>query len=491
MTQSTVSARPPRASDRAGASPADRVVSAMPYVLLGALLLVVVRRVSVPVSNPDTFFHLRYGHEFLNGWALRHPGHVSTLGQRDWVPTQWASQVAMAATESAFGLAGVVWLTGLVVLLTVLGVFLVARSHADPLPAVVVTIAAVIGTIGSMSPRPQVVSYALILLCTHLWLRTAQDLRPRWWLVPLTWAWAALHGMWPVGIVIGVVAVIGISMDHGLRTAEQRRRVLVLLAVPALSLLAAALTPVGPRLYSAVLLVGGRAQFHDEWASTDFHDAPALVAAGLILVTLVVWVRGGAGQRPAWTPLLLLLLATAWSAYSIRTVPVAVMVTVPLVAGALQTLNRRRRAAPRREAWLVAGIGVLAALALTATVPFTAGKPASVPGWLDPALARLPAGTTVQTTDQQAGYFLWRHPALNPVIDGYSDAYTTAHLQAQLDLQQLHPGWDRTLRKDEVDYAVLPTKSPLAYALTHAQRWRTLHTSRDLVMLEPPGKVSP
>ncbi len=78
---------------------------------------------------------------------------------------------------------------------------------------------------------------------------------------------------------------------------------------PSLSLLAAALTPVGPRLYSAVLLVGGRAKFHDEWASTDFHDAPALVAAGLILVTLVVWVRGGAGQRPAWTPLLLLLLA--------------------------------------------------------------------------------------------------------------------------------------------------------------------------------------
>jgi hypothetical protein len=462
----------------------------MPYVLLGALMLVVVRRVSVPVSNADTFFHLRYGHEFMNGWSLRHPGHVSTLGQRDWVPTQWASQLAMAAMESAFGLPGVVWIAGLVVLLTVLGVFLVARRYADPLPAVVVTIAAVIGTFGSMTPRPQVVSYGLILLCTHLWLRTAQDLRPRWWLVPLTWVWAALHGMWPVGIVIGVVAVIGISLDQGLRTTAQRRRVLVLLAVPVLSLLAAAITPVGPRLYSAVFLVGGRAEFHNEWAPTDFHDVQAVVAAGLILLTFVVWLRG-AGQRPAWTPLLLLLLATAWSAYSIRTVPVAVMVTVPLVARALQTLNRRRRAAPRREAWLVAGIGAVAALALTATVPLTAGEPASVPGWLEPALDRLPDGTTVQTTDQQGGYFLWRHPELNPVIDGYSDAYTTAHLQEQLDLQRLHPGWDRTLRKDKVDYAVLPTKSPLAYALIHGEGWRTLHTSRDLVMLEAPGKVGP
>ena len=246
---------------------ADRVITAMPYVLLVALLLVVVRRMSAPVSNADTFFHLRYGHEFLNGWSLRHPGHVSSLGQRDWVPTQWLSQVAMAAMESAFGLPGVVWLCGVVVLLTVAGVFLVARTYADPLPAVVLTIVAVIGTVGSMTPRPQVVSYGLILVCTHLWLRSAQDLRPRWRLVPLTWVWAALHGMWPVGIVIGGVAVIGIALDRGFRTSEQRAaRARAARGPGAVRARGCRSLRWGPRLYSAVLLVGGRAKFHDEWA---------------------------------------------------------------------------------------------------------------------------------------------------------------------------------------------------------------------------------
>ena len=38
---------------------------------------------------------------------------------------------------------------------------------------------------------------------------------------------------------------------------------------------------------------------------------------------------------------------------------------------------------------------------------------------------------------------------------------------------------------------MLPTKSPLAYALSHGAHWPTLHTSRDLVMLEAPGKANP
>ena len=36
----------------------------------------------------------------------------------------------------------------------------------------------------------------------------------RWWLVPLAWLWAMVHGMWPVGIIIGLVALVGIALDR-------------------------------------------------------------------------------------------------------------------------------------------------------------------------------------------------------------------------------------------------------------------------------------
>jgi hypothetical protein len=468
------------------ASTVSRLLSWMPYILLAGLLLGLVRIGSAPVGNPDTFFHLRYGHEFLHGWSLWDPGHVSTLGHRDWVPTQWASQVLMALMESAFGLAGVAWLTGVAVLATVVTVFLVARRYADPLPAVVVTLLAVVALTGNLTGRPQVVSFLLVVVTTHVWLQTAHDLRPRWWLVPLTWVWAMVHGMWPIAAVIGLVTVAGIALDNWPRRRELRPVLLRLLAVPVLSLVAAALTPVGPQLYGAVLLVGGRAKFHDEWGPTNFREFQPAVVGLLVVVTLLVWLFAHSDERPDWVSVLLLLLAAAWCAYTQRTVPVGAMIAVPIAAAAVQTLVGRRRAGPRREGTVVAAITLAALALLTALVPFTADRPASVPGWVNPALDRLPDGTTLQTTDVMGGYVLWRHPDLNPVIDGYSDAYTTRHLQQQLDLLGLKRGWDTTLRRNHVRYALLPTRSDLAWTLRRFQDWKVLHTSKDVVMLEAP-----
>ncbi len=484
---------PPSVAERSTVAPPPsepqvaRWLTWMPYVLLVGVLLGLVRYVSAPISNADTFFHLRYGHEFLSGWSLQHPGHVSTFGQRDWVPTQWASQMGMALMENGFGLAGVAWLAGIVVLATTLAVFLVARQYADPLPAVVVTLLVVLATSSNLVPRPQVVSYLLILVVTHVWLRTGADLRPRWWLVPLTWVWACLHGMWPLGVLIGLVAVAGIALDHRSRLRELRPVLLRLVAIPVLSLVLAGVTPVGPRLYGAVLLVGGRGKFHGEWAATDFRAHDAAAAAILIVVTLLVWIRGGKQERPGWLPVLILLLAAAWTAYAVRTVPVGAVMVVPLVAAALQTLVGSSRPAPRRERRVLVGVAVAVVAVLTAVVPFTAERPATVPSWLNPALDRLPDGTTVQATDLMGGYLMWRHPELNPVIDGYSDAYTTKHLEEQVDQLMLSRGWDKTLRRNEVRYALLPTRSRLAYALTTLVGWRVLHTSEDVVLLEAPN----
>ncbi len=458
----------------------------MPYVLLGVLLLALVRWVSAPVSNADTFFHLRYGREFLDGWSLRDPGHVSTFGQRDWVPTQWASQMAMALAESAFGLAGVVWLTGVLVLLTVTAVFLVARAYAGPLPAAVVTILVVLATSDNLTPRPQVVSYLLILLLTHAWIRSAQDLRPRWWLVPVTWLWACLHGMWVIGAAIGLVAVVGIALDNRTRLRELGPQLARLAAVPLLSLVVAALTPVGPRLYGAVLLVGGRGEFHDEWAATDFHQRQPAIVAVMLVLTLAVWLRGRGAARPDWVSLLLLLLAAAWSAYAIRTVPVAAMMVVPFLAGALESLVGRPRQAPQRERAVVAGLTLASIGILAAVVPSTAGEPAAVPSWLNPALDRLPSGTAVQAAGPLAGYLMWRHPDLDPVVDGYTDAYTTRHLQDQLDLVQLRSGWDEVMRETGARHALLPTRSKLAYVLEEYEGWQVVHSSREVAFLEAP-----
>ena len=97
------------------------------------------------MSNTDTYFHLRFGHEFLHGnWSLRDPGSVTSFGTNEWVPTQWLPQVVMAQVEDWFGLAGVAWLAGLMYIALALTLWTIARRYANPLAAAPVTVVAIL-----------------------------------------------------------------------------------------------------------------------------------------------------------------------------------------------------------------------------------------------------------------------------------------------------------------------------------------------------------
>ena len=74
----------------------------------------------------------------------------------------------------------------------VLVVYFVCRRYAGPLPAVVATMLFVAAGQGSMTPRPQLVSYVLLVVLLEAWRRTEQDLRPRWWLDPAVLAVVAV-----------------------------------------------------------------------------------------------------------------------------------------------------------------------------------------------------------------------------------------------------------------------------------------------------------
>ena len=57
------------------------------------------------------------------------------------------------------------------------------------------------------------------------------------------------HGMWPVGLVIGGVAVVGLALDR----QHPPGKLLRMAAVPVASSAAALVTPVGPGIVGAVL----------------------------------------------------------------------------------------------------------------------------------------------------------------------------------------------------------------------------------------------
>ncbi len=167
----------------------------LPILQLGAVFAVLVRAASGPLTNNDTYFHLRFGREFLTSWSIRDPGSVSTFANADWVPTQWLPQIVMARTEEVFGLAGVAWLQGLLLLTLALTFYIVARRWAPPVVASSIVILALTASITGLSMRPQVLSYIFAAVTAALWLRASETHRTPWVLVPITWLWASCHGM--------------------------------------------------------------------------------------------------------------------------------------------------------------------------------------------------------------------------------------------------------------------------------------------------------
>jgi hypothetical protein len=451
-----------------------------PLVLLGILISLVVN-CARPLTNTDTYFHLRFGEEFLHGWSLQHPGSVSTFATQHWVPTQWLSEIVMARTEQWFGLAGMAWFSGLLEILLFLGVYVVVRDRSEPMVALSVTAAALYAMQSGLSMRPQVVSYLFVAIVVGAWLRTLDDGKIRWWLVPLVWVWAMLHGMWPVALMVGAAATVGLALDR-----RPRGTVLRAAAVTAASAVAAAVTPVGPALYGAVITVGARRSYFAEWLPPSWIDPQSLTFAALLAVTLVaMWRRG----RNTWTETFLVALAGVFAAYADRTVPVGAAMLAPLVAAPLQALLGPRPRVERVERWAVGGGAVAALVALALLVPHTSSQPPTLPTWADPAVDRLPPGTKVLNDWNLGGYLMWRYPRLDLMMHGYGDTFTTAELDRNTRLLQVDPGWEQDLRESGARVALLRPWSLLASRL-QVDGWQVVHTSDSLVMLRAPESWS-
>jgi hypothetical protein len=451
-----------------------------PFVLVYGLFAVLTVHAAQRLTNGDTYFHLRFGHEFLSGhWSLTDPGSVTTFGTNAWVPTQWLPQVVMAQVEEWWGLAGVAWLSGLLYLSLALGVWAVARRHASPLLAAAITIVAILATQDGMSMRPQVLSYLLIAITANAWLTTSKDHKVRWWLVPVGWLWAMVHGMWPVGIVIGVVALAGIALDR----AVPRRVWLRLAAIPLLSIAAAALTPVGPALFAAVLEVNSRGRYFAEWRPPDLREADGIALLLLVGATLIAVARSRVVTP--WTQLLLLMLAGGFGLYTERTVSVAAMVLVPVTAMAVQATRGERSPARRGEVLAMVGGAVTSLAVLAVLVPSTANEAPARPDWYAD-LEAMSADTVVLSDWGEGAYLMWRFPELDFVVSGYGDLYTDAELARNLRLDKASPGWLADVKGTGARYALVRTDSGLAYGLNTLEGWEELERSDEFVLLQAP-----
>jgi hypothetical protein len=457
-----------------------------PRWLVGALALFAVAttvKLGIrPVSDPDAWWHLKTGAYVLSNWRFNGPDPWVPFSSRPFVLTEWLPEVVAQQGYTLFGLPAVAWLRCAAMLGLISGLVWAARQAADAVPAIMAAVAGLIGTGGSLSERPQLVSFVLLAVTVGTWWKTAGDLRPRWWLAPMTFLWACSHGMWGVGILIGLAVIAGLTLDRRL----DRRTAMRLLAVPALSVVAAALTPVGPRLLLTPLEVSSNAaQFVQEWQPTDARNIFAAVTLGMIALALLPWIRG-TSARP-WWQIALAGTAVVCTLAMGRTIPLGSIMATPLLASALQE-HRGHAATPPSRRGTSAWVGLVAAAAIVA-VPIAgavAQRPSGWPEGLRRQLAAIPAKTVVLNDFAAGGWLLWAEPQLTPVIDLRSEIYSIDYIRDYQRTEQVRAGWQEFLHRTKPKYALLRTKAPLTLALREELSWTTVGTDADYVLLKAP-----
>jgi hypothetical protein len=434
------------------------------------------------VSDPDAWWHLKTGAYVMSGGSFNGPDPWVPFSSRPFVLTQWLPEVVAQKGYSLFGLPAVAWLRCVAMLALLSALVWAARQAADNVPAIMAALAGLIGTGGSLSERPQLVSFVLLAVTVGAWWKTAHDLRPRWWLAPLTFLWACSHGLWGVGVLIGLAVIAGLALDRRL----DRRTTLKLLSVPALSVLAAALTPIGPRLLLTPFEVSSNAaQFVQEWQPTDPRNLFAAVTLAMIALAVLPWIRG-TSARP-WWQIALAGTAVICTLAMFRTVPVGSIIAAPLLASALQEQRGHAAAGLTRRGtrgW--AALIVAAALVAAPISAAVAQRPSGWPERLRPQLAAIPAKTVVLNDFAAGGWLLWAEPQLTPVIDLRSEIYSMDYIRAYQRTEDVRAGWQSFIDRTKPTYALLLTKAPLTAALQEQLHWRTIGKDAGYILLKAP-----
>lgn len=435
-----------------------------------------------PVSDPSPWLHLKIGAFLLDGQRFGLADPWAPFANGSYVPTQWLPAILGQQIYQGFGLPGIAWMRCAGILCLLSALVWSARRSADTVAALIVSLVALIGAYEGLTERPQVVGLIFLAVAVGAWWRSALDLKPRWWLVPMTWAAACCHGLWSVGVAVGLVVIAGVLLDRRLTRATGVK----LFAIPLLSLAAACLTPLGPGLLLSPVAVSQNAtQFVGEWQSTSAHDPFAVLTLAMLGLVILAWVRSG--RQPPWWQVGLLFMGLASTLAMARTIAVGALIAAPLLAQQIQLYRDRPVRPATRQSW--SGWAALVLIALIAAVPVSEARaqdPVAVPQRLTPQLSLISAGTVVLAQGDISGWLFWAHPGVKPVLDPRIEIYPAEHIEAFVAAMAAAPGWREFVDRTGAEYALLVAGSPIATALVERTGWSQIGTDAGFVLLRAP-----
>lgn len=463
------------------------------FIAVFLLLLLI-----LPLTDPDYFWHLKTGEYILSHHALP-AGDIFSFTRfgHPWVLHEWLFEVVLYGMFAWLGPLGAKLLT-ITFAMSALGiVFVLARRiTGSPAVASILMLVAIVPFAGSISPRPQLVTFSffaifLFVLLSHKYYNAGRSLL----LLPfLMVIWVNAHGGYMIGIaLIGLYTScewINYWMGHA-RTRRQKQRLVWLTQVACATTLASLISPgfLAHWLYPFQVLGMAANERIQEWQSPNFHDFDAKTYLALVLLFILSYTF--ASRKPDVTEVLIPTFFLVTGFLAIRHIPVAVLAVVPFIAlalsrGTIATISagwRRSSLAAWCVKWLSSkelGQGecvlnwiVLAVYVISLAIyapTFQSHDKEKTNEVLPVNAASFVAANGITgnmfNTYGEGGYLIYRlSPTLKVFIDGRADMYGDKFFTDFLDIYTGKANWKKKFDGLSIDFAIVDKDAPIRQLL--------------------------
>jgi hypothetical protein len=430
----------------------------VPPLLVGWVAIMV----TASWGDNSALTHLATGRRIISGSFPRSDPYTFTARGASWTVQSWLPSAAMALAErvdATFGVA--VWRAALIMTVAALGWWLSSASTSLLGRLVAVIPFFVVGQ-QQWSERPLMIG----LIGVAIVMAVAESRLPAWVLIPVGWIWVNSHGSFVLAPVILGAVLIGEALDRGeLRSIRLRP-----LAWCVGGLATGVVGPLGVRALTFPLVALRRSSDFAsivEWQAPRFTATTDRVFLLMTLLAVALLVR-----RPTWRHAMLIVVVTGLALTSQRNMAVASLCLIVPIAASLTSMGTLQTARTPRVA------SVLGATALAATAFVSASFGAQ--GYPTAALNTLAARQQLSqlAAPDFVGNFVtnaWSSD-IAVMFDDRVDMQPPSVVRDQRMLYGARPGWEKMLRRNNVDTILWQADSPLAGALAQSDQWDIVWT---------------
>jgi hypothetical protein len=494
-------------TERLAERPRNRRVLTFDRLIVAVLFLALFAMAVRTPADTDVWWHLAAGRAIVTTGRIPYMDQFSfTVNGRPWTDVYWLAQVGMYEARALGG--DVALALAVAVLAVVAFVFVYWQMDGAPLLRGFVIVMAATAASVIWSPRPQMLSFALLGVTGYVvYLLKWRRVNVLWVLLPVFVLWGNVHGGYALGLMLIGSVVVGETLNRvtgrGDAPEVMTWKEMGLLAgvgiLCGLALLANPYTIGAWTLPFRTVGIKVLQGYIQEWSSPDFHNLYEQPMLWLLFGLLGV--VGFSGRRWDWSDLAVVVVFGYSAFLARRNVAPLALVIGPVLTRQLQPIVESMTARVKLPAsasqdlnpalsnalnWLILVLVVLAVLVKcsVALSPQMIDKaqqqtlPVRAVEWLKQSGLTGP----MYNSYHWGGYLLWVLPEEPVFVDGRTDVYDDEILTEYIKVTFVRLGWQEVLDRYGVRLALVERDGFLATMLATQPEWQSVYSDDQAVI---------